>query len=209
MSDELVCTQPTHRIGSESLHADGVSLSPTLLDFWRWSASDLVSNSTRGVLAEFIVAHALRVPLDGVRNEWDAFDLTTPEGITVEVKSAAFVQSWSQQRLSSILFRIPKTRAWDAETNIQATEPRRQAQVYVFALLAHTDRSSIDPLNVSQWRFYVLPTAALDARTRSQHSITLHSLESLAGPAIAYDALREAVHQAAKMLLAGQYGVQP
>jgi len=203
MSNELSRIQPTRRTGSESLHADGNSLGRTLLDFWRWSSSDLVSNATRGVLAEFIVAQALGIALDGIRAEWDAFDLTTPDGITVEVKSAAFVQSWAQRRLSSIVFRIPKTRAWDAERNVHVIEPRRQAQVYVFALLAHKDKSSIDPLNVRQWRFYVLPSAILDARARSQHSITLHSLESLAGAAISYDGLQDAVHQAVKAIVAG------
>ena len=198
MSNELSRIKPTRRTGRESLHADGNSLGRTPLDFWRWSASDLVSNATRGVLAEFIVAQALGIALDGIRGEWDAFDLTTPEGVTVEVKSAAFVQSWAQRHLSSIVFRIPKTMAWDAESNVQISEPRRQAQVYVFALLAHKDKSSIDPLNVRQWRFYVLPTAILDARARSQHSITLHSLELLAGVAISYDGLQEAVHQAVK-----------
>ena len=32
-----------------------------LVDYWRWSASDLVSNAQRGTLAEFLVAHALGV----------------------------------------------------------------------------------------------------------------------------------------------------
>ncbi len=195
MSNELSRISPARRIGDEPLHSNGESLGITLLDFWRWSSSDLVSNATRGVLAEFIVAHALGIALDGVRNEWDAFDLITSEGITVEVKSAAFIQSWAQRSLSSIVFRVPKTRAWSADTNVQAKESRRQAQIYVFALLAHQHKTSIDPLNVSQWRFYVLPATILDARTRSQHSITLRNLEALAGTAVSYDDLREAVHQ--------------
>ena len=64
---------------------------------------------------------------------------------------------------------------------MQSRESKRQADVYVFALLAHTDKTTIDPFNLDQWRFYVLPTAALDGRTRSQHSITLRSLEKLGG----------------------------
>lgn len=203
MSNELSRIHPTRLVGNEPLHSDGISLGLTLLDFWRWSSSDLVSNAKRGVLAEFIVAQALGITLNGIRNEWDAFDLLTPEGIAVEVKSGAFVQSWSQRSLSSIVFRVPKTRAWDADTNVQAKESRRQAQVYVFAILAHQQKSSIDPLNVKQWRFFVLPATTLDARTRSQHSITLRSLETLAGAAISFDALQEAVHQAAKSELAG------
>jgi len=196
MSDDLSRICPIRRSGDEPLHSDGRSFGFTLLDFWRWSSSDLVSNATRGVLAEFIVASALGIALDSVRDEWMAFDLTTPEGITVEVKSAAYIQSWTQRSFSSIVFRVPKTRAWTADTNVQEKEPRRQAQVYVFALLAHRNKSSIDPLNIDQWHFYVVPTSILDARTRSQHSITLSSLEALAGAAVSYDELRDAVHKA-------------
>jgi hypothetical protein len=184
------------RTGSEPLHSDGQDLGISVLDFWRWSASDLLSNATRGRFAEFIVARALGVPLDQVRDEWGAFDLLTPENIKVEVKSAAYIQSWHQSKPSIISFRVPKTRAWDAETNVQETEARRQADVYVFALLAHSDQATIDPLNVSQWHFFVLPTAALNSRTRSQHSITLRSLVSLSGDAVTYSDLKKTVQTA-------------
>jgi len=198
MLNVLSRIKPILKHGDEPLHATGKSIGVSLLDFWRWSASDLVSNATRGILAEFIVASALGTELKSVREEWGAFDLITPEGITVEVKSAAYIQSWDQKRYSTISFRVPKTHAWNPETNIQEKEPRRQAQVYVFALLAHKHKPTVDPLNVDQWRFYVLPTAALDARKRSQHSITLRSLELLAGSAVTYDKMHETVHQVYK-----------
>ena len=198
MSDELLGIQPVRRRGDEPLHTNGHPLGLSLLDFWQWSSSDLVSNATRGILAEFVVAHALGVAREGVRSEWDAFDVVSPEGVTIEVKSAAFVQSWAQRRLSPIIFRVPKTRAWSADSHVQERERRRQAQVYVFALLAHKDKASIDPLNVKQWRFFVLPASVLDARTRSQHSITLRSLERLAGAGVAFDELRETVNEAVK-----------
>ncbi len=182
------------RDGREPFHVNGKKLDFDLLSFWRWSMSDLVSNATRGIVAEYIVARALGLPESGVRDEWAAFDLETPSGIKVEVKSAAYVQSWHQKRLSSITFMTPKTRAWDADTNVQSRESKRQADVYVFALLAQTDKTAIDPLNVDQWRFYVLPTAVLDERTRSQHSITLKSLEKLcSGAIITYAELLKAV----------------
>lgn len=65
----------------------------------------------------------------------------------------------------------------------------------MFAVLAHVVKETIDPLDVGQWQFYVLPTSALDSRTRSQHSITLKSLEELTQP-VEYMALREAVDHA-------------
>jgi hypothetical protein len=149
MAEDLGRVLPTRKTGAEFLHESGQSIGPTFLEFWRWSASDLVSNSTRGVLAEFIVGSALGVPLDGSRDEWAAYDLLTPEGIKVEVKSAAYVQSWPQKNLSPIIFNVPKTKGWDPATNLVDPELKRQSDVYVFALLAHTDKATVDPMNVS------------------------------------------------------------
>ena len=42
--------------GSEPLHANGTPLGVSLQQFWQWSGSDLISNSQRGILAEFLVA---------------------------------------------------------------------------------------------------------------------------------------------------------
>jgi hypothetical protein len=171
-----------------------------LLDFWQWSVSDLVSNITRGRLAEFIVATALGVDVSGVRAEWDAFDLKTPppSNLKVEVKSAARIQSWYQPQHSKISWRTPKTHEWDPATGRFAEEARRQADVYVFALLHHLDQETIDPLNTSQWSFFPVPTRKLDERERSQHSITLQSLQVLAGPPVTYANLLEAVNSAGK-----------
>jgi hypothetical protein len=197
MSTDLSRLKIIKKTGAERLHRGGTDFGFDLLSFWQWSVSDLVSNVTRGVLAEFIVARALGICTDGVRDDWAAFDLVTAKGVKIEVKSAAFVQSWHQAKLSRISFLTPATRAWDNETSTQSPDAKRQADVYVFALLAHTDKGTIDPLDVGQWRFYVLPTSELDARTRSQHSITLGTLEKQRQECIAFDDLAVAVAKAA------------
>ena len=202
MSEVLGRLTIKRKTGQEPFHTNGQALGFDLVSFWQWAASDLVSNATRGRLGEYIVARALGLAAADVREEWAAFDLQTPSGIKIEVKSAAYIQSWHQAKLSPIMFVVPKTRAWDAATNTQSREAQRQADVYVFALLAHTDKSTIDPLNITQWQFYVLPTTTLDARTRSQHSITLQSLEKLCGGAVHYAELRTAIEQAAGKTLA-------
>jgi len=184
---ERLVTEP--KTGHETFRANGRDLGPTLFDFWRWSLSDLVSNATRGLLAEFIVAKALGISTPSVRDEWSAFDLQTPEGLKVEVKSAAYIQTWYQSSLSKISFRTPKTRAYDPNTNQLDFEAKRRADVYVFAVLAHQDKSTIDPLNVDQWEFYVVPTATLDARTRSQYGITLPTLKELANKGLASESV--------------------
>jgi hypothetical protein len=185
----------TRKAGDERFRDGEHNCDFDLLDFWRWSVSDLVSNTWRGVVAEYIVAQALGVA-HGLRAEWRAYDLETVDGVKVEVKSSAYVQSWKQDRDSVIQFAVGKRRAWDAETNKLGDEVRRHADVYVFALLHHKDRESIDPMNLAQWRFFVVPTRALDARERSQHSITLRSLETLAKRAIRFGELRSAVEAA-------------
>lgn len=173
--DELIQTRKT---GKEQFLGSGQSQPPTLLEFWQWSASDLVSNTTRGRLAEFIVAYALGLA-SGLRREWDAFDLKTKFGLKIEVKSCAYLQSWKQAKLSPITFRIPKTRAWDESENIRSEESVRQADIYVFAILAHEKKVTLNPLDLDQWHFYLIPTSILNERIGSQYSITLKLLRTM------------------------------
>lgn len=187
---------PMRREGSEPFH-DRTGPKPfSLIDFWRWSASDLVSNATRGRLAEYIVAKAIGADTSTVRDEWAPYDLTTPEGVKVEVKSAAYLQTWHQTDLSRITFGVAATQRWDADTNELAGERSRQADAYVFALLNHQDKRTVDPLDLSQWRFFVLATSALNSRTRSQHSITIASLTALAGEPVTFGHLRSKLQEA-------------
>lgn len=80
-----------------------------ILDFWRWAHSDLLCNTERGILAEYIVAMAIGVE-NGVRKEWESYDLLTHNNIKVEVKSSAYLQSWNDNRLSKIRFDIRPTK---------------------------------------------------------------------------------------------------
>ena len=183
--------------GVEVFHSNGVPHDFAVADFWGWSTSDLVNNTTRGVLAEYIVAKALTIPTDQARDDWGAFDLRTNRGLRIEVKSSAYVQSWTQKRLSTIQFVVSKRLGWDPETNEMETEARRHADIYVFALLAHRDKTTINPLDLSQWQFWAVPTRDLDERSRSQHSITLTSLLKLAGDPVGFEGLTAAVNEAA------------
>jgi len=141
----------SRKTGAEPFTAAGRPVGPTVTDFRGWSRSDLLDNTERRVLAEFIVATALGVPADRARRAWAAWDLTTPDGVRVEVRSAAYPQAWAQKGLSKISFGTPRTLAWDADGGWFADVARRHAHVYVFALLAHTDKATVDPLDLDQW----------------------------------------------------------
>lgn len=184
--------------GTEPLTFQGRALDQKLADFWQWSVSDILSNATRGVFAEFIVATALGIDLKNVREEWSAYDLKSPEGIKIEVKSASYVQRWFQKDYSKISFSIKAARYWDSSNNKQHDARTRSADIYVFCLLHYKDKASIDPLNLDQWEFYVVPTKTLNTYTRSQHSITLPSLKKLV-EAADYSLLGNKIREAYKL----------
>lgn len=170
------------KTGEEPFIINNADAGIKLLDFWQWNQSDLLNNALRGKIAEFIVGKALNA-VEGVRLEWDAFDLITAEGIKVEVKSAAYLQSWKQSRNSVIQFSIRPALAWEASTNTYATEVKRNADVYVFCLLKELDRSAVNPLDLNQWKFFVLPTEQINLEKGKQKMIGLNSLLKM-NPAI-------------------------
>jgi hypothetical protein len=132
---------------------------------------------------------------DKVRSEWVAYDLKTPDGLMVEVKSASYIQSWAQRRDSSITFDVRPTLGWDPDTAKFGAVRRRQSDAYVFALLQHRDRATIDPLNVEQWLFYVVATRVLDAELRTQKTVSLEGLRRLRPIVVGFGNIREAIRK--------------
>lgn len=164
----------------------------TLRDFWAWAYSDLVGNTERGRLAEFIVAMALGIT-EGISVSWDKYDLLSKEGIRVEVKTSAYFQSWEQQNLSKISFGIQPTYGWDSVTNEYDAEKKRQSDVYVFCVLKHKDQATLNPLDLSQWDFYVLSTAALNKAVPGQKTISLNKLLNIGAKKCEYAKLYETI----------------
>lgn len=103
------------------------------------------------------------------RIEWAEADVTDG-AISLEVKSAAYVQSWPQEGRSVISFPIEQ----------------RVATAYVFCLLAEQDPERVDPQDLSQWRFWVVPTGKLHAERKS---IGLQPLIRAYGEGISYEEL--------------------
>lgn len=193
--NELKAIQAKPKTGNEFLTDNGEKTEYNLLAFWSWSVSDILSNATRGRFAEFVVGTAVGLDPKNLRDEWDAYDLKTDNGIKIEVKSAAYIQTWNQKKISTISFSIKTAKFWDSETFFEDLQPRRHADVYVFCHLKHLDQETIDPLKMEQWDFYILPTFKLDKYERSQSSITLNSLKRLTEPII-YSELKTVINKA-------------
>ena len=185
----LIAIDATPKTGNEHLTFNEESIGYSLLEFWQWSVSDILSNATRGRFAEFIVGTSVGLNPKNLRDEWDAFDIKTESGIKIEIKSAAYIQSWSQKEFSKISFSIKKTKHWDSNNGMSRGEPKRHADLYVFCLLKTKNQNIINPLKLEQWEFFVLPTYKLDNYPRSQTNITLGSLQKLT-ESVNYDMLK-------------------
>ena len=167
--------------GAETFkNAEGSPLAATdILDYWSWAYSDIVGNTNRGALAEFIVARAIGSE-PAVRNDWAAYDLETPGGIKVEVKSSAYLQSWHQTTVSAPSFSIRRAKEWSPETNEFGEERLRHSDLYVFCLLAYKgDKRLLDPPDLSQWEFYVVKTSEIDRMFGERTSISINQVKSL------------------------------
>lgn len=195
MSDGLKRLPPKFLTGNEPFRGSGVESHLSLADFWRWSASCLMDNTARGLVAEFLVATALKgyIP-DRPRVEWDPYDfVVTLDGreLSIEVKSSAYVQSWKQERYSNLRFNIRPTRKWNPETGTFTGEPCR-ASIYVLCALVKKeicDHAAV--LNTDNWRFRVVEGKQLCDRK----TITWSDLRQFVPECVRYEHLRQRIEQ--------------
>lgn len=162
-------------------------------EFWRFAMSDLKANTVRGLLAEFLISRALG--LHEPVNAWGEHDLVW-EGITINVKSSAYLQAWPQRSLSKISFSGLYRRAYSAETNTVGKSPDYHSDVYVFAVQSSTTHQDYNPLDVTRWDFYVLPQATV--RAAGWNSLTLGVILAWGAQRVAADGLRSAIRAASE-----------
>lgn len=192
-NDGLSRHKPELLNGNEPFYGGG-ERSLKLLDYWRWSGSNLLDNTTRGILAEFLVAAALGLHKEP-RVEWAGYDLHMESGMTIEVKSSAYVQSWEQKEYSPINFTIaPRFWSWNPETgeSTGGEVKRRWADMYVFCVFTKKE-PPFNPLDTDTWDFYVLPTEALNRELPEQKTIRLSSLEELPSRKCGYADLKKTI----------------
>ena len=153
----------------------------TVGDFWAWAYSEILTNTSRGIFAEFLIGNALRV-VEGVRpTGWEDFGLSY-NGWKIEVEASAYMQNWHQNTPSIIRFDVGERGSWDSETNSWRPDPVRSADYCVFCLYAETNRSRANVLDTSKWEFYVLPIERIDHELGTQKSVGLSRTKSMTEP---------------------------
>jgi len=162
----------------------------SISDFWSWGFSNILMNSLRGVFSEFLVGSALEV-LQKARIEWDTHDLVYKEK-RIEVKSAAYIQSWHTGKYSKIGFDIGAKRSYNYDENKYDINALRHADIYVFCLLKEKDINKINVLDTEQWCFYIVPTQILDNLYPHQKRISLSVLENIS-ISVPYPEIKEGI----------------
>lgn len=163
-------------------------------NFYRWAYNDLMMNNQRGHLAEFIVASALGIT-DNVRDEWAPYDLEY-KNIKLEIKSAAYLQSWHRNpnakiKESKIIFGIAPTCDYDMVTEQRIYGKKsRQADAYVFCLLNHKDINTVNPTDTAQWVFWVVPTKQINELCKNNKTLSIGVLTRNFGTPITFDNLK-------------------
>jgi hypothetical protein len=173
-----------------------VGVDASVADFWRFAMSDLRMNNIRGYLAEFLVAGAIGLG-DVRRIEWDAYDLLVDDWIRVEVKSSAYLQAWEQQHLSRIEFSGLRGTRYDPRHGDDPGGRQLNAHVYVFGVQTAKDHDAYNPLDISQWEFYVLSKSDLE-EGRIGQSLGLKTLDRLSGGSTLWTELRDRVLEKAE-----------
>lgn len=159
--------------GNEDFTISGMATGRKVIDFWRWSSSELNDNLLRAALGEYIVASAIGDHcVDRQRAGWRVYDLRTDYGCKIEVKTSAHRQTWSQNKPSPSIFDIGRKVDWDSSS----PDAIRHSDVYVFCVV-NNDAPGDDPLDLSKWDFYVVATSDLNVIAGNQKTISLSALK--------------------------------
>jgi hypothetical protein len=136
--------------------------------FLRWSAGDLLAPGIRAAYAEWLVHRALGLD-PGLHRREELVQLRAG-ALSLAVRSAAYVISRGQEHPGAISFAIES----------------RTASAFVFCLLMEQNPLLADPLNLSQWLFWVVPTARLHP---DRQSIGLQPLIRAHGEGVGHEVL--------------------
>jgi hypothetical protein len=169
--------------------------------FYQWAYADVFTNIIRAAIAEYIVACAIGKD-NQPRSSWFGYDFDF-DGIKIEVKSSACFVSGKTPTKSNTYDIGARSGSWHPDGTLISVDgsARRCADVYVFAFHWQADRELADTLDVSQWRFYVVPTAWLNMRLGSRKTVSRDRIAHHFRP-VPYDRLREAIIAAASSSMA-------
>ena len=177
--------------GKESFMLDGQPAGFSVIDFWRFQFSNIWDMQDQ--IAEFIVAQALGQTEPYNKNGWTLWDINY-KGQRIEVKETAYYHSWRSDGKVSAQRTFGITKAYTRYKD-PTSDFKRQSDIYVFCLNTGETKETSNPLDLDNWRFWVVPTETIDLVCGNNKTISLSRLQNLSGlkKGIGYDEIKTAV----------------
>jgi hypothetical protein len=139
----------------------------------------LVNNAFRGMFVEAMLAQVLQPEWRWCSADWASHDFDHPDGLKLEVKQSAALQSWHEPSLRPNRGRFDvKARTGRYEGARWIGERGRAAQIYIFGWHGLTDPAVADHHDPSQWQFYAVKAVDLP----EQKTIALSRIQALSDP---------------------------
>ena len=139
----------------------------------------LVNNAFRGTLVEAMLAQVLEPEWRWCSADWASHDFENAEGMKLEVKQSAALQSWHKEGFAPNRgrFDIAKRKVrWEGAKRVD--ESGRYASLYIFAWHALIDPEVADHREPDQWSFYLVRADDLP----DQQSIALSRIDAVSQP---------------------------
>lgn len=153
--------------------SNGESIGLTMLDFWKYQYSNIFDLQEN--IAEFIVGKALGLTEPCNRNGWSLFDIFYRK-TRIEIKETGYFYSWQKDG------KISQQRTFGIAPALGPNKVReRQNDIYVFCLNTGTNEEESNPLEMDNWKFYVVPTSVINKECADeQKTISLSRVKKLA-----------------------------
>lgn len=175
--------------GKEKFKFKNEELSFDLLDFWKYKYSNIYN--LQEYIAEYLVEKALEMECSYNADSWTIFDILY-RNIRIEIKQTSYYHPWNEGGKISNQRTFGITMANSNREDITSVENKfeRQNDIYVFCLNTGKTKETANPMDISNWEFYVVPTKIINAECGNNKSISLNKVRKL-GVEVGYFRLKQ------------------
>lgn len=194
MAGKMNRIPPDLLTGQEQFTSGGKPIGINVLDFWSFQRSNLWDMQEE--IAEFLVAKALGQSIPHNKNGWTLWDIDY-KGKRIEVKETGYFYSWQKDGKTSEQRTFGITKAYSKYKDTSSTF-ERQNDVYVFCLNTGRTQEDSNPLELNNWRFWVVPTYVINQECGDNKTLSLNRLKKISHneDGLGYDELKSAIDAA-------------
>lgn len=164
----------------------------TMLDFWMFQFSNIYDK--QGEIAEYIVAKALGQSNAYNKDYWTLYDISYRKR-RIEVKESSYYHAWQtdeEPKSMQRVFGITKANSNHEKPN-EENRYERQNDVYVFCLNTGFTKEEAFPLNLNNWKFYIVPTSFINEKCGDNKSISLSKIKKFGFTSKSYDEIKQEI----------------